>query len=202
MQRIRSSPGGLYLISALALVCLSACTPAAQPTPTPAPAAGVVLQKILNDCWGVNQIKDLDGNRADQVRAFECARARLLNMALAYPDAAEPHRVLAWGYLYALKDQATARAEYERAAEIYAQEGQPADQADMLFQISQLTMPYDQLGGCNLLQQAANLDPQNARIPVVLQNFNCVPRATLVATPGAATTPTPVPSASPASPGT
>ena len=178
------------------LAGISACAPASSPTPTLAPAAGVVLQKILNDCWGVNEIKDLDGNSADQVRAFGCARTRLLAMARAYPDAAEPHRVLAWGYLYGMKDDATAQAEYERAADIYAQQGLTSDEADMLFQISQLTMPYDQLRGCDLMQQAAQLDPQNARIPVLLQNFNCGPRAT----PGATRT-SPAPAASPA-PGT
>ncbi len=193
MQRNRSIRYGLYVLGVFTLLGLAACAPAKRSTPTPAPAAGVVLQKILNDCWGVNQIKDLDGNRADQVRAFECARIRLLAMAQAYPDAAEPHRVLAWGYLYGLKDEATAMAEYERAAEIYAQQGQATAQADMLFQISQLTMPHDQRGGCTLLQQAATLDPQNARIPVLLQNFNCVPRATLGATPSAVGTRTPVP---------
>jgi len=186
------------MIGAFVLLGLSACAPAASPTPTPAPAAGVVLQKILNDCWGVNQIKDLDGNSADQVRAFECARIRLLAMAQIYPDAAEPHRVLAWGYLYGLKDYATAQAEYERAAAIYAQQGQTTDEADMLFQVSQLTMPYDQLRGCDLMQQAAKLDPQSARIPVLLQNFNCVPRATIVATPGVTLSPpAPIPSPTP-----
>jgi tetratricopeptide (TPR) repeat protein len=177
----------------LGLLMLAACGPAATPTATPQPAASAVLQKILNECWGVNQIQDLDGNRADQVSAFErCARKPLLNMAQAYPDAAEPHRVLAWGYLYSLKDAAVAQAEYERAAEIYARQGDKADQAEMLVRIAvQLTMQYDPKRGCALLQQAAAIDPANARIPTLLQNFFCIPRAPLPATATAATTQTP-----------
>ncbi len=178
------------LLALLALLTLAACEARPVPTPTPAPVPGAVLQKILNDCWGVTQIKDLDGNRADHVKAFECARGRLLQMAQVYPGVAETHRVLAWGYLYSLKDEGIALAEYERAAEIYASQGDAADQADILVRIAvQLTMPHDTRGGCNLLQQAAGVDPQNARIPVLLQNFNCVPRATIPSGPAPASTP-------------
>ncbi len=172
------------------LLGLAACggSPRASPTISPAPLA--VLNKILNDCWGVSQIQDLDGTRSDQTGAFECARGRLLQMAQAYPDLAESHRVLAWGYLYSLKDEAAAQAELERAAQIYAEQGNRADQADMVVRIAvQLTMPHDQPGGCLLLTRAAGIDPDDARIPVLLQNFNCVPR----------TNPPPLPSATQAS---
>ncbi len=184
-------PGSAKIVSLLfaaaLLALLEACTTTATPTPTPAPAAGAVLQKILGDCWGVTQIKDLDANRPDHVKAFECARTRLLQMAQVYPDVPEPHRVLAWGYLYALEDEAVAQAELERAAQIYAEQGRTAEQADMLTRIAvQLTMPHDQRRGCALLQQAGQVDPQNTRIPTLLQNFNCVPRSTISA-PSAST---------------
>ncbi len=175
------------------VLAVVACGPAATHTPTPAPAAGAVLQKILNDCWGLAQMQDLDGTRADHVKGFECARKRLLDMARTYPDAAEPHRVLAWGYLYALKDETVAQAEYERAAEIYAQQGRKADQADMLMRIAvQMAMKQDPRRGCALLTQAADPDPQNARLMTLLQNFNCVPRATSAATPSPSVFITPI----------
>jgi hypothetical protein len=188
-----------------ALVLTAACNSGVTPTPTPAPAAGVVLFKILGDCWGVKELKDLDGTRPDHVRAFECARRRLLEMGEQYPEAAEPHRVLAWGYLYALKDEAAAQAEYERAAEIYAQQGHPVEQADILVRIAvQLTMQHDRRSGCNLLSQAAGLDPANSRVPVLLRNFDCIPRTVIppttitptagnpvTATPNSAPTPEP-----------
>ncbi len=170
---------------ALAVVAAACGTAAPRPTPTPPLAAEAVLQKILNDCWGVSRIQDLDGNRADHVKAFECARPRLLLMGQTYAQAAEPHRVLAWGYLYALKDDQAAEAELERAAQIYARLGQTADQADMLVRIAiQLTMPTDARRGCSLLAQAAGLDPQDASITTYLQNFNCIPRTTPVPVPG------------------
>ena len=158
-----------------ALLSMTACAPNVTPTATPAPAAGAVLQRILGDCWGVAEFKDLDGTRPDHVRGFECARTRLLEMARQYPEAAESHRILAWGFLYADKDEAAALAEYERAAQIYAEQGHVADEADILMRIAvQLTMQHDQQSGCNLLKQAATLDPQNSRVPVFLRNFNCV----------------------------
>ncbi len=163
---------------------MPACSSGTPPPPTAAPAAGVVLQKILNDCWGVTQIKDLDGNRKDHTDAFGCAKPRLLKMAWDYPDAAEPHRVLAWGYLYAMNDNAAAQAEYERAAEIYGKQGKTTDQADILVRIAQLAIQYDRQSGCNFLQQAATLDAQNERIKTLLQNFECIPRpAAPTATP-------------------
>lgn len=177
-------------ILGLALLFMAvACASAVTSTPTPVPAAGVVLTKILGDCWGLKEFKQLDGTRPDHTRAFECARKRLLDMAQQYPEAAEPHRVLAWGYLYALKDEAAAQAEYERAAEIYARQNQPVEQADVLVRIAlQFTMQYDRRSGCDLLTQAAALDPENSRIPVLLRNFECisptvVPPATITPTP-------------------
>ncbi len=188
----------LYAAALVVLLLLPACAYRTPPTPTPAPAAGVVLQKILNDCWGVTQIKELDGNRKDHKDAFGCASPRLLQMALDYPDAAEPHRVLAWGYLYALGDAAAAQAEYERAAEIYARQGRTADQADVLVRIAQLAIQSDRRSGCNFLQQAAALDAQNTRITTLLQNFECIPRpvaqtGTPAPVPVIMMTPTPVP---------
>ncbi|MGE5141718.1 MAG: hypothetical protein ACM3JD_19810 [Rudaea sp.] len=168
---------------------LAACTgAAATSTPTAAPAAGVVLQKILNDCWGVTQLTELDGRRQDHKDGFACARTRLLQMARDYPDAAEPHRVLAWGYLYAMQDEAAAVAEYERAAQIYGREGFKSEQAAILLQLGQLAMQHDRRSGCGLLNQAADLDPQNSRAAQLLQNFQCVPHGTpagpaLTATP-------------------
>ncbi|MGB8648530.1 MAG: hypothetical protein WCF84_25060 [Anaerolineae bacterium] len=195
----------LYGAALLALALLAACTAETATTPTPGPAAGVVLQKILNDCWGVSQIKDLDGNRADHKAAFECARPRLLELSRDYPEAAEPHRVLAWGYLYAQEDDGAAEAEYERAAAIYAKQGRAADQADILIRIGQLVIQHDQRSGCDFLRQAAQLDPQNTRITTLLQNFECIPRTVLPErppTPGTAvptSSPTPSAAATPAS---
>ncbi len=186
---------GLSAVAMLALVLLSACDSTAVRSPTPAPAAGVILQKILNDCWGVTQMQDLDGNRADHKNAFECARVRLLELSRDYPDAAEPHRVLAWGYLYALQNDEAAEAEYQRAADIYARQGRLADQADILIRIGQLAIQEDRRTGCNFLRQAAQLDPQNTRTTLLLQNFDCIPRTLTPAqseTPAAATW-TPVP---------
>lgn len=158
-----------------AVLVVAACGPGVTPPPTPAPAAGAVLQKILGDCWGVSAFGDLDGTRPDHVRGFECARTRLLDMARQYPEAAEPHRILAWGFLYADKDEAAAQAEYERAADIYAAQGHPVEQADILVRIAvQLTMQHDRQTGCDMLKQAAVLDPQNTRASFFLRNFGCV----------------------------
>jgi hypothetical protein len=169
-----SAVNRMLVALALFIFLLSvACGASATPTPTPAPAAGVVLQQILTDCWGVTQLKDLDGTRPDHVRAFECARTRLLTMAQDYPDAAEPHRLLAWGYLYALDDEAAAQAEYERAAEIYEARNRPQDQSEMLIRLAMLAVPHDLDRGCELLKQATEVDAENVRAPQLLQNFAC-----------------------------
>lgn len=170
---------------AVLLVTIASCA-AEPPTPTPVPAAGVILQQILADCWGVTQLKDLDATRPDHTRAFECARPRLLEMARTYPDAAEPHRLLAWGYYFALQDENAARAEYERAADIYGARAHPIEQADMFVQLASIAFKYDQTRGCALLLQALALDTANARATQLLRNFGC-----LVPTPVA--TPTNVP---------
>lgn len=176
------------MLLALALFVSAACGPSATPTPTPAPAAGVVLQQILTDCWGVTQLRELDGTRPDHVRAFECARTRLLTMAHDYPNAAEPHRLLAWGYLYALDDEAAAQAEYERAAEIYEARNRPQDQSEMLIRLAMLAVPHDLDRGCELLKQAAEVDAENVRAPQLLQNFACSTQSasapTFTVTPG------------------
>jgi hypothetical protein len=180
-------------IGLAALLLTVACGSGVTPPPTPAPAAGAVLQRILGDCWGVTEFKDLDGTRPDHVRGFECARTRLLEMAQQYPEAAEPHRILAWGFLYANKDEAGAQAEYERAAQIYAEQGHTVEEADILVRIAvQLTMQHDQQIGCSLLRQAATLDPQNVRVPVFLRNFDCVPLTEVIP---ATVTPAPASSA-------
>jgi hypothetical protein len=176
MSRIDLSWQLVSAIGLAALVLAVGCSSSATPTPTPAPAAGAVLQRILGDCWGVTEYKDLDGTRPDHVRGFECARTRLLGMAQLYPEAAESHRILAWGFLYADKDEAAAQAEYQRAAQIYAAQGNTVDEADILVRIAvQITMQHDQQTGCNLLEQAAKLDPQNSRVPIFLRNFECIP---------------------------
>jgi hypothetical protein len=94
-------------------------------------------------------------------------------MTRVYPDAAEPHRLLAWGYFYALQDEDAARAEYERAAEIYQARGRTPEQAEMLVQLASLAFKYDPGRGCILLQQAAAIDPTNARASLLLRNFGC-----------------------------
>lgn len=180
------------VLRAIVLLCLGICVilfagcDAEAPTPTPTPAAGVILQHILTDCWGVTQLKDLDGTRPDHTRAFECARPRLLAMARDYPDAAEPHRLLAWGYYFTLQDENAARAEYERAAQIYGANARAAEQAEMLVQLASLAFKYDQTRGCAYLLQALALDTANARATQLLRNFGClVP--TPVVTPTAPT---------------
>jgi len=175
----------LAAFAALLLWFLCACNASSTPTPTPAPAAGVVLQQILTDCWGVTQLKDLDGTRADHTRAFECARLRLLKMTRDYPDAAEPHRLLAWGYYFALKDEAAAKAEYERAADIYTARGRHAEHAEVLIQLANLAFKHARLRGCQLLAQAAAVDSSNARAVQLLRNFACH------STPAPAASPTP-----------
>jgi hypothetical protein len=190
MSRLGFPEQWVSAIGLAALVLAVACGPSSTPTPTPAPAAGAVLQRILGDCWGVAEYKDLDGTRPDHVRGFECARTRLLEMARLYPEAAESHRILAWGFLFADKDEAAAQAEYERAAQIYASQGHTVEEADILVRIAvQITMQDDQQSGCTLLKRAATLDPQNLRIPVFLRNFDCVP---LTAVPSATVTLPPV----------
>lgn len=164
--------GSLVVCAALWLA--AGCSGAPMATPTPAPAAGVVLQKILNDCWGATQLKDLDGTRADHTGAFECARPRLLRMTRDYADAAEPHRLLAWGYYYALKDEAAAQAEYERAAAIYEAHGRRAEQSEMLVQLANLAFRYDRSRGCELLAQASAVDAENGRAAQLLRNFGCI----------------------------
>lgn len=167
------APVKLKLMLAFTVLFLAACVPSATPTPTPAPPAGVILQQILTDCWGVTQLKELDATRPDHVRAFECARPRLLTMARNYPSAAEPHRLLAWGYLYALDDEAAAQAEYERTVEIYNQLNRTQDESEILIRLAMLALQYDRLRGCTLLRQAADTDTRNESAPVLLQNFGC-----------------------------
>ena len=161
---------------------LAACDTTSA-TPTPPPASGVVLQQILTDCWGVPQLKDLDGTRPDHTHAFECARPRLLEMARQYPDAAEPHRLLAWGYYFALQDEDAARAEYQRAAQIYGERTRPNEQAEMLVQLANLAFKYDQASGCDLLRQALTIDASNERAMQLLRNFGCLMPAPATATP-------------------
>jgi hypothetical protein len=162
------------LLAALCALCAfgAACSAPAV-TPTAAPAAGVVLSQILTDCWGVSQLRELDGTRADHTRAFECARQRLLRMTRDYPDAAEPHRLLAWGYYFALDDEDAARAEYERAAEIYATRGRAPEQAEVIVQLANLAFRHDRGRGCGLLADALRVDPANARAAQLSRNFAC-----------------------------
>ena len=154
--------------------------------PAPPPAA-VVLQTILGDCWGTTQLRDLDGTRLDHTRAFECARPRLLEMTRAYPGSAEPHRLLAWGYYFALQDEDAARAEYERAAEIYRVGGRQPEQAEMLVQLASLAFKHDRLRGCTLLQTAAQMDGANARAAQLLRNFGCLATPPPLAAPNTPT---------------
>jgi hypothetical protein len=176
----------MVLVGCVILLFALANCAAEAPTPTSAPAAGVILQQILTDCWGVTQLKDLDATRPDHTRAFECARPRLLEMTRTYPDAAEPHRLLAWGYYFALQDENAARAEYERAADIYGARARPIEQADMVVQLASIAFKYDQTRGCALLLEALALDTANTRAAQLLRNFGC-----LVPTP--AVTPTNLP---------
>ncbi len=155
-----------------------------MPAPTPLPTAETILQQILSDCWGVSQLRALDGTRPDHTRAFECARVRLLDLARQYPNAAEPHRLLAWGYYFALQDENAARAEYERAAQIYGANARPLEQAEMLVQLANFAFKYDPTRGCALLRQALALDATNARATQLLRNFGC-PAPTPVTTPTA-----------------
>lgn len=166
------------------LVLVLGCTPTSNPTPAP-PTADAVLQSILSDCWGLQQLRQLDGTRLDQTRQFECARPRLLQMTRTFPNAAEPHRLLAWGYYFALQDEDAARAEYERAAEIYQASGRQSEEAEMLVQLASLAFKYDRLRGCTLLQNATQMDPSNARAAQLLRNFGCL------ATPAPLSTPNP-----------
>jgi len=170
------------LISCGVFALLVAGCGAEPVTPTPVPADQVVLEQILADCWGVSQLKALDGTRSDHTRAFECARLRLLDMARRYPDAAEPHRLLAWGYYFALQDENAARAEYIRAAQIYGARARPVEQAEMLVQLASLAFKYDQTRGCALLAQALALDAANARAAQLRRNFGC-PAPTPTPTP-------------------
>lgn len=175
--------GRLWFIPAILVVIGGVACGSATVSPTPVPAAGVVLTQILNDCWGVSRLQDLDGTRADHTRAFECARARLLAMTRAFPEAAEPHRLLAWGYYFALADENAARAEYERAAAIYAARGHGPEQSEMLVQLASLAFKYDLTRGCSLLDQALAVDSANARATQLRRNFACGGRATPLPTP-------------------
>lgn len=157
----------------LVLVVHTACAPTPEPTPTP-PTANITLEAILSDCWGLSQLRELDGTRLDHTRAFECARPRLLQMTRAFPDAAEPHRLLAWGYYFALQDEDAARAEYERAAEIYRAAAQTTQEAEMLVQLASLAFKYDRQRGCGLLHTASQMDAANTRASQLLRNFGCL----------------------------
>jgi hypothetical protein len=172
-------------LSGIVLLVNVACA-AAEPITPALPASGIVLQQILADCWGVTQLKELDGTRPEHTRGFECARPRLLQMARTYPDAAESHRLLAWGYYFALQDEDAARAEYERAAQIYEKNAHPTEQSEMLVQIASIALKYDFTRGCTLLTRALSLDTTNARASQLLHNFGCpeLPPATPSATSG------------------
>ncbi len=172
---------GLVALFALgSTACSNSVSPSVVTTPAP---PNIALQTILSDCWGVTQLQALDGTRPNQTRAFECARARLLQMARLYPDAAEPHRLLGWGYYFALQNEDAARAEYERAAEIYRERGLAPEQAEMLVQLAYLALKYDPARGCALVQQAVTTDPTNTRAPQLLRNFTCAAPATPISTP-------------------
>ena len=105
---------GLVLLLTLAAVLAACATNAAPSIPpgTPPPEAYARFQKILAECWGVAQMKDIDANNPLHIPAFDCARDPLLKLAQDYQNFPETHRVLGWGYYYKNRDEAAARAEY------------------------------------------------------------------------------------------
>ncbi len=168
-----------WLVLTLVLaVTLAACgtNPAPTISPgTPPPEASAAFQKILADCWGVAQMKEIDAKKEEHIKAFDCARERLLGLARDYPNFAETHRVLGWGYFYKNQDTAAARAEYQRAADIYRAQGKKADEADMYRRLALLYMsPTDTTRGCELLVQSLALDPQNSLTQQALATYFCL----------------------------
>lgn len=173
----------IFVLALFFLLTTVGCI-AAPPSTSVPPSASAALQAILMDCWGASQLKELDGTRLDHTRAFECARPRLLTMTRTYPDAAEPHRLLAWGYYFALQNEDAARAEYERAAEIYRAQSRPVEEAEMLVQLASIAFKYDRSRGCAILQNAAQIDASNPRAAQLLRNFGCLATPSPASTPG------------------
>jgi hypothetical protein len=91
--------------------------------------------------------------------------------------------LLGWGYYFSLGDEDAARAEYERAAEIYHAVGRADQQAEMLVQLASLAFKHDRLRGCALLQNAVQMDPSNARAAQLLRNFDCLTTPVPLTTP-------------------
>lgn len=187
----------LGVIISLAIF-LTACDSNANTTPTippgtPPPEASATFQKILADCWGVADMKEIDSKKPAHLIAFDCARERLLKLGQDYPNFAEAHRVLGWGYNFKNHDEAAARAEYQRAAEIYHTQGKTVDEADMYRRLGLLYMsPTDTTRGCQLFLRSLSLDPQNGETQKDIQSFFCLGTPTPTAN-----APIPSPQASP-----
>jgi tetratricopeptide (TPR) repeat protein len=172
---------GIVLLFTLAAVLAACATNAAPSIPpgTPPPEAYARFQKILAECWGVAQMKDIDANNPLHIPAFDCARDPLLKLAQDYQNFPETHRVLGWGYYYKNRDEAAARAEYQRALDIYHAQARTAEEADMYRRLGLLYMtPTDQTAGCKLLLRSQALDPTLTVTLQALQAYSCLQTAT------------------------
>lgn len=159
-----------------------AATAAAQGTPFPTSAsantlgntpADAALVGILQSCWGVADLRDLNASIPEHRAAFNCARASLLGMAQTYPAYADVHRVLAWGYFYTDSDIARAVDEYRAAANLYRQAGDKAGESEARMRLGLLLVGSDRTRGCAELGAAADLNPQNSRASQYYSAYQC-----------------------------
>jgi tetratricopeptide (TPR) repeat protein len=120
-------------------------------------------------CWNVKKIEDIQGT-PQNVAKFDCAKPKLLSIIQTYPNYADAHRLLAWGYFYKENLYPEAEQEYETAAQLYQKEGQTELAADMLARAAEV---YFKEGNkdkaADVAKQALQLDPANTRATTLLR---------------------------------
>jgi hypothetical protein len=151
----------------------AAATRAARPSEIGNSAADAALVAVLQRCWGVAEIRLLNGNLAAHRNNFECARASLLAIVQNYPAYPLVHRVLAWGYFYKDQNQQKAIAEYRTAVNLYKQQGNKVGESEARMRLALLIIGSNQTQGCAELALAANLDPTNDRAADYYSAFRC-----------------------------
>lgn len=161
----------------------SAGTPVARSTTQPAlgtGAADAALVAILQSCWHVTDPRQLNGNKAEDRDAFDCARARLLSLAQDYPNYALVHRVLAWGYYFKDNNVSKSQEEYRTAVTLYQRAGDKVGESEARMRLGLLLVGGNRSLACGELSLAATLDRTNDRALQYYKAYQCTGSAQTV----------------------
>jgi hypothetical protein len=136
-------------------------------------SADGALVAVLQNCWHVSDPRQLNGQNAAHVAAYDCARGPLANIAQNYPSYGMVHRLIAWGYYY--KDNAVSMAaqEYSTAATLYHQEGDRVGESEARMRLGLLLVATSRSQACAELAQAGSLDPTNDRATTYYEAYAC-----------------------------